>query len=132
MTHFFTAFQPDFFMAQDQLYQQQQGTTAAMTAQQFMMMGNNSTWVEMLSCNPTLNYVNQAKVHTGWYIFDICAASLSSVSLLFVACLILFDPRLQMHPNRLIAYICICDAFCFNQFVMRYLICGHGWNNFLN
>lgn len=106
--------------------------TPIMTPQQFMRMTSNNTWIEMLSCNPALNYVNQAKHGTPWYLFDICAASLSTISLLFVACLILFDPRLQMHPNKLIAYICICDAFCFNQFVMRYLICGHGWNEFLN
>lgn len=86
----------------------------------------------MLSCNPTLQYVNQYKVGTNHFRFDIAAASLSGISLLLVAVLILTDKKLKVHPNKLIAYICLCDSFTFIQFVTRYLICGFGWSQAMN
>lgn len=60
------------------------------------MSGNDTTFVQMLSCNPTLDYVNQFKTSSeqSWYFYDIAAASLSCFSLAMVAGLILFDKRL--------------------------------------
>lgn len=87
-----------------------------------------------MSCRPTLDYVNQYKAleDFGWFSYDIAAATLSSISLLLIAALILFDKRLHMHPNKMIAYVCVCDAYGFCQFVMRYYICGYTWSHYLN
>ena len=49
-----------------------------------------------------------------------------------IALLILSDGRAQTHPNKMIAYVCLCDAYTFCQFVTRYVVCGYGWSNFLN
>jgi hypothetical protein len=50
----------------------------------------------VLSCRPTLYYVNTFKErdYTGWFTYDIAAAGLSAVSLLLVSSLILLDNRL--------------------------------------
>jgi nucleoside recognition membrane protein YjiH len=34
------------------------------------------------------------------------------------------EKQLQIHPNKLIALICLCDSFTFAQFVIRYFLCG--------
>lgn len=96
------------------------------------MTGSNNTFSQMLSCNPTLTYVNQHNAEGFWFSYDVIASAVSSISLLIVACLILFDKRLQMHPNMLVAIICLCDSFLFFQFMSRYLICGYGWSPDLN
>ena len=67
----------------------------------------------MLSCNPTLNYVNMGKLGLPYFDYDVAAASLSGFALLLVAVLILSDERLHVHPNKLIAYICLCDSYSF-------------------
>lgn len=48
----------------------------------------------MLSCNPTLTYVNRNNVGDAWFSWDVTFAMVSSISLLIVASLILFDQRL--------------------------------------
>ena len=77
------------------------------------MMGQNNTFAQMLSCNPTLTYVNKHNQGEFWFNYDIIASTVSSFALLIVACLILFDKRLQMHPNMLVAIICMCDSYLF-------------------
>lgn len=67
-----------------------------------------------------------------WYFYDISSAGLSSVALFLVAILILSDRRLHAHPNKLIAYICLCDSYTFMQFVIRYLLCGYGLSEYAN
>lgn len=37
-----------------------------------------------------------------------------------------------MHPNKLIAIICLCDSFSFCQFVTRYITCGFGYAHYLS
>jgi hypothetical protein len=32
----------------------------------------------------------------------------------------------------MIAFVCLCDAYTFCQFLTRYLICGYEWNDALN
>ena len=59
-----------------------------------------------------------------YFRYDIAAASISSITLAFVAGLIFSDKRLQMHPNRLIGAICLLDSLAFSTFVMRYYCCG--------
>jgi len=67
----------------------------------------------MASCNPTLDYVNMNKKGMPYFKTDISFAAVSCFALFFVAALILTDKRLQAHPNKLIAYVFICDAYTF-------------------
>ena len=96
------------------------------------MVGISSPFPQMVTCNPTVDYVNQFNSGTNWFKYDIVAAMISSISLLLVASLILFDFRLQTHPNRMVAIICLCDSYLFFQFASRYLICGLGWSPDMN
>lgn len=96
------------------------------------MTGKNNTFATMASCNPKYDYVNRNKVGLPFFDFDITAASLSMVSLLVIASIILLDKRLQAHPNQMIAYVFLCDAYTFCQYLSRYLICGYGWSDYLN
>lgn len=57
---------------------------------------------------------------------------ISALSLLLISSLILLDKRLQMHPNKLLAYACLCDAYGFCQFATRYMVCGHSWSGNLD
>jgi len=59
------------------------------------------------------------------------AISLSLVSLSFIAFSILQDKRIRGHPNNIIAMICLCDAYTYCQFLIRYFICGYEMNEFL-
>jgi len=52
----------------------------------------------------------------------------SAIMLAFVALIIFTDKRLQAHPNMLIAFTCLADAFNFFNFFSRYLICGYELN----
>ena len=56
---------------------------------------------------------------------DIIGITLSLLSLSFVSLAILSDKRVQGHPNNIIAYICICDAYTYCQYLTRYIICGY-------
>lgn len=80
---------------------------------QSLMVGNNNTFAMMASCNPTLNYVNRNKIGLPYFRADICFATVSCFALFFLASLILTDKRLQGHPNKLIAYVFMCDAYTF-------------------
>jgi hypothetical protein len=53
------------------------------------------------------------KLGLPYFDYDVAAASLSGFALLLVAVLILSDERLHVHPNKLIAYICLCDSYSF-------------------
>ena len=56
----------------------------------------------------------------------------SAILLSFVALLIFTDKRLQAHPNKLIAYTCLADAFNFYNFFSRYVECGYGASGLLD
>ena len=69
---------------------------------------------------------------SAWFTYDVVASMISAMSLLLISSLILLDKRLQMHPNKLLAYACLCDAYGFCQFATRYIICGYGLSHDLN
>ena len=60
---------------------------------------------------------------------DITGATLSMVALLTIAIIILSDQKIKAHPNQMIAYVFLCDAYLFCQFLTRYLVCGFGGLN---
>ena len=70
-------------------------------------------------------------VGTNWYRADIIGITLSLVSLSFVSFAILTDKRIRGHPNNIIAYICLCDAYTYCQYLNRYIICGYDLNRYL-
>ena len=80
---------------------------------QSLLVDKNNTFIMMASCNPTLDYVNQNKNELKYFKTDIAFAAISCFALFFVAALILTDRKLQAHPNKLIAYVFICDAYTF-------------------
>ncbi len=94
--------------------------------------GSTNTYALMASCNPQKGYVNERSTSFAWFKYDTVAASISCLALTLIALLILCDKRAQTHPNKMIAYVCLCDAYTFCQFVVRYVVCGYGWSNYLN
>lgn len=64
--------------------------------------------------------------------YDIIASSASCIALTLIALLVLSDKRAQTHPNKMIAYVCLCDAYSFSQYVIRYIVCGYGYSSTLN
>jgi len=58
-----------------------------------LMIGTNNTYASVVSCNPQTSFVNQRNSGTSWFKYDIIAASLSSISLLIIAIIILSDKR---------------------------------------
>jgi hypothetical protein len=67
----------------------------------------------MEGCNPTIDYVNLYKSGLPFYQVDLIAASLSVLALLIIALVILSDEKMKAHPNQMIAYVFLCDAFLF-------------------
>jgi hypothetical protein len=61
---------------------------------------------------------------------DMYLALLSALALGAVALIILTDKRLQGHPNMIIAYTCLLDAYTFYNFFARYVVCGYDKNVF--
>lgn len=58
-----------------------------------LMIGTNNTYASMLCCNPRDKFVNQRNVGTSWFKYDVTAASMSALSLLIIAIIILSDKR---------------------------------------
>ena len=84
------------------------------------------------SCSLEKGYVNYLVSGTLDFNVDITLLFLSSLALGFIALIILTDKRLQGHPNMLIAYTCLIDAFNFFNYFSRYLECGYSLNDFFN
>jgi hypothetical protein len=68
---------------------------------------------QMTACTPTIDYVNAGNAGTPFYRIDVAAASLSMIALLTIALIILNDEKLKAHPNKMIAYVFLCDAYLF-------------------
>ena len=65
-----------------------------------------------INCNPgsgTVSAEDQGKLS---FKLDLIGFSISFVSLCMIAIAILSDKRVkESHPNKIIAYICLCDAY---------------------
>ena len=87
--------------------------------------------VSQVDCDPTDNHVSDDDQGSFWFKIDIVGIFLSLASLSFISYAILSDKRVRGHPNNIIAYICLCDAFTYCQYLTRYIICGYGLNDML-
>ena len=81
-----------------------------------------------MDCNPDEDHVSSDNQGAAWFRADIAGIILSLCSLSFVSFAILSDRRVRTHPNKLIAYICLCDAYTYAQYLNRYIICGFRLN----
>ena len=63
---------------------------------------------------------------------NLIGASFSFCGLFLVGMLILSDKRIRGHPNNIIAFICMSDAFTYFQYMTRYVVCGFDYNTELN
>jgi hypothetical protein len=77
-------------------------------------------------------FVNSNFVGTTSFNVDLSLSTLSAISLGLVALLVLADERIQAHPNLLIAYNCLLDAFNYANFSSRYVACGYGLDPYLD
>ena len=46
--------------------------------------------------------------------------------------IILTDKRIRGHPNNIIAFICMADAFTYFMYITRFLVCGFDLNQYMN
>jgi hypothetical protein len=85
-----------------------------------------------VACGGELNYVDDDD--SGYLNFDIdmSLSLMSSLALGFVALIILTDSRIQGHPNKIIAYTCLIDAYNFYNFFTRYVVCGYDLSAFFD
>ena len=56
----------------------------------------------------------------------------SCAFLFFVGMIILTDKRIRGHPNNIIAFICMADAFTYFMYITRFLVCGFDYNDHAN
>jgi hypothetical protein len=87
-----------------------------------------SSEINAVACSDELNYVNDDD--SGYLNFDIdmSLSLMSSLALGVVALIILTDSRIQGHPNKLIAYTCLINAYNFYNLFSRYVVCGYDLN----
>ena len=85
----------------------------------------------MAFCNLNEDYVNTNDPGKPFFRADFTGAALSAGALLIVALLILSDKKLGAHPNKIIAYVFLCDAYLFFEFLTRYVVCGYNWNSII-
>ena len=89
---------------------------------------SNINYNNAAACNNVDGYVDDDDRGTLYFNLDITLSLMSSLSLGFIALIILTDKRIQGHPNKLIAFTCLIDAFNFYNYFSRYLACGYGLN----
>lgn len=87
--------------------------------------------VDTIDCDPDSDHVSNDDAGSNWFWADIVGITISLVSLSFVSYAILSDKRIRGHPNNIIAYICLCDAYTYCQYLNRYIICGYNLNKYL-
>ena len=91
----------------------------------------NITTADTVDCNNDNEHVSADDQGTTYYQLGIIITFMSVISLMFVSLAILSDKRVSSHPNNIIAYICLCDAYTFCQYFNRYIICGFSLNLYL-
>lgn len=64
-----------------------------------------------LSCHETEKSVSHNDVHETFFTLDLIGFSISFIALSVVGLVILCDKRLRTHPNEIIAFICLSDAY---------------------
>jgi len=64
-----------------------------------------------VNCYPSERTVSYEDLGTVYFRIDIAGFLVSFIALTFVGLVILTDKRIQAHPNKLIAFICLSDAY---------------------
>jgi hypothetical protein len=85
-----------------------------------------------LNCNPSNKTVSSDDNESFWFKIDVTGFAISFVALSFVGVVILSDKRIRTHPNQMIAYICLSDAYNYCQILSRYIYCGYELNIYLD
>ena len=91
-------------------------------------MPDTSNFSQDIACNTDDYHVSDDDKGLLAFNLDMVLSLASAIMLAFVALLIFTDKRLQAHPNMLIAFTCLADAFNFFNFFCRYVSCGYGLN----
>ena len=82
-----------------------------------------------MDCAPDNEFISTDDVGEKWFRMDLFGVSLSFVSLSLISLAILSDKRVSSHPNNIIAYIMLCDAYTYCQYLIRYICCGYSLNS---
>ena len=77
-----------------------------------------------VNCNPSASTVSSDDKGELYFNLDIMGFTLSFLALSAVGLVIMSDKRIRTHPNELIAYICLADAYSYFQILSRYIYCG--------
>ena len=65
-----------------------------------------------INCNPSDTTVSSDDADDLNYYLDVCGFIVSFLALCLISVAILSDKRVrESHPNKIIAYICLCDAY---------------------
>ena len=65
-----------------------------------------------INCNPSNSTVSSDDSDELNFILDVCGFIISFLALCLISVAILSDKRVrESHPNKIIAYICMCDAY---------------------
>ena len=77
-------------------------------------------------------YVHSIDAGSTFFRADLIGSSCSCFLLFLVGIIILGDKRIRGHPNNIIAFICMSDSFTYFQYISRHLVCGFGFNDWMN
>ena len=92
----------------------------------------NLPYHSSLDCVDDEEHVGNWNIGSVFYRADIIGASCSFAFLFFVGMIILTDKRIRGHPNNIIAFICMADAYTYFQYITRFLVCGYDLNQYAN
>ena len=84
-----------------------------------------------VNCNPSNQTVSYDDVGDLYFRMDIAGFTISFIALFSVGLVIISDRRIRTHPNELIAYICLSDAYSYFQILSRYIYCGFRISQYL-
>ena len=79
-----------------------------------------------INCNRSDHTVSFDDQGTTYFQIDVIGLTISFLALTVVGFAILSDKRVKAHPNKIIAYICLSDAYNYFQILSRYIVCGFG------
>ena len=78
-----------------------------------LQIGDPNIFETMAFCNYSEEYVNVNNAGSLFFRLDIYGAAVSTIALLVVALVMLSDEKLGAHPNKMIAYVFLCDAYLY-------------------
>ena len=88
--------------------------------------------VDCQESNEGFEYVTANDRGDAFFRADLIGSACSCFALFFVGMIILTDKRIRGHPNNIIAFICMSDAFTYFQYITRFVVCGFDLNQYFN